>query len=448
MSASTMTLQEKLHLDFGLFEQQLNGQSKSSVHQIRKAAMERFAVLGFPTIRHEEWKYTNIMPIVAHEFHALPTATHITATDVDSFRISGFSGSLVVVENGLFRADLSIIHPQEGVEVLSFADAIAKQHSALEHFSAHAKFDHEALLALNTAFARDGVVVQVARNVSAEQPIHVMYINDARAQNVMSNPRALVVVNESAQVTVIETFHTIGTERSWFNLGFEAVVAPNAVLSHDRLQDDKAQTTITTSTSVAQDRDSKYHSVCVALQGGLVRNNLSSALKGKGGHADFIGLYMPTGKTLIDNHTVVDHAVAHCTSNELYKGILDERGTGVFNGKIFVRKDAQKTQAYQSNRNILLSNTATINTKPQLEIFADDVKCSHGATSGQLDETSLFYLRARGIGKEKARALLLYAFAEEIVQQCANAALQAHIEHRVAELLHQEQELLTDSDND
>jgi Fe-S cluster assembly protein SufD len=445
MSVQTMTLHEKLQMDFSLFEQQLNGQSKSSVHQIRKAAMERFTSLGFPTIRHEEWKYTNVMPLVAHEFHVLASSAHTTSADIQHALIPGFIGSVVVIVNGLFRADLSHIHTESGVSILSFADAVAQRQTAIEHFGRYASFEKESMLALNTAFSRDGVVIHVERNTIAQHPLHIMYVNDTRSGNVMSNPRVLALIEDNAQFTMAETFHTIGSGQSWINLGFEAGIAPNAVLKHDRVQDE-SDLSVTTSTHIMQARDSNYHSVSVSLAGRIIRNNLNTTLNGKGCHADFIGLYMPSGKTLVDNHTVVDHAVAHCTSNELYKGILDERGIGVFNGKIFVRKDAQKTQAYQSNRNILLSNTATINTKPQLEIFADDVKCSHGATSGQLDETSLFYLRARGIGKERAKALLLYAFAEEVVEHCALPAVQQYIEHRIADILHQEQELPADQE--
>jgi Fe-S cluster assembly protein SufD len=447
MSAPALDLKDKLVLDFQAFEQSLNGQSTSSVHTTRKQALKRFAELGFPTVRHEEWKYTNILPAVKHDYATLLDTQNqtlkLTQTDIESLMIPAMDAYVVVVVNGVFAPALSRISPVAGVEVMSFAEALHNHTADIEaHFARYLPFDNDAFAALNTAFARDGIFLRVANNIRMEKPFHFLFVNDARSSSLLAQPRVLALIGTSAEIHVVESYHSIGTtnehHRTMTNIAGEFVLGAHAVLHHTKLQNDVDTTAFIGTTQVHQAASSVFNSVVVTLSGGIVRNNLNTTLSASGTDTHYYGLTLVGGKTLVDNHTFVDHAVPHCTSNELYKTILDERSTGVFNGKILVRQDAQKTLAYQSNRNILLSKDATMNNKPQLEIFADDVKCSHGAATGQLDEEPLFYLQARGIGKEQARAMLLYAFAGEIIEKISNAALRTHIEQIVAKRLHQD----------
>jgi Fe-S cluster assembly protein SufD len=452
MSLEAIDLKGKLALDFQAFEQSLNGQSASPVHTLRKQAMTRFIELGFPTVRHEEWKYTNIIPTVKHDFATLPNtlaheSTTLTKADVEPFLVPSMQAQVLVVVNGVFAPELSSIAAEQGVEVMSFAEALQNHASEVEqHFAQYAAYKDDAFIALNTAFAHDGVFVKVARGVRAETPFHLVFVNDSRQKSILAQPRNLFVLGDNAEVTILETYHSLtptdGTARglvpAFTNVVSEAVLGANAVFHHNKIQNDTDNTTFIGTTQAHQAASSVFNSVVVTLGGGLVRNNLNSTLAASGTDTHYYGLTLVGGKTLVDNHTFMDHAMPHCTSNELYKNILDDHSTGVFNGKILVRPDAQKTLAYQSNRNILLSKNAAMNNKPQLEIFADDVKCSHGAATGQLDEEPMFYLQARGIGKEQARAMLLYAFAGEIIEKVSNERLREYIAAMVAARLHQE----------
>ncbi|TAE29980.1 MAG: Fe-S cluster assembly protein SufD [Candidatus Kapaibacterium sp.] len=441
-----LDFQTSLIKGFTAFETMLNGQKVPPIHDIRRQAMTRFAELGFPTVRHEEWKYTSLVAAIKHDYK-LPSqaASTLTAAEIAPFLIPELDAQTLVFVNGVFAPELSMIHIQKGVTVRSLAEAFHDKHPLVEkHFAKVASFEKDALVALNTAYALNGVFIELERGVVAERPFHLVFVNDTRMSSVFTPVRNLFVLGENAEATVLDNSHTLtASKNDQPHYGFtssvtEIVLGENAHLHHYKLQNDVEASYYVGATSVHQESTSVYNSVVITLSGGIVRNNLSSVLAGKAADAHYYGLYCVNGKTLVDNHTLVDHAVAHCTSNELYKGIMDDRSTGVFNGKIMVREDAQKTLAYQSNRNILLSNNATINTKPQLEIFADDVKCSHGCTTGQLDEESLFYLRARGLDKEQARALLLTAFAGEILEKISLEPLRDRLEAIIAERLHQE----------
>jgi Fe-S cluster assembly protein SufD len=439
-------LQEKLITGFQGIEGSVNGLAQTSIHATRRQAMTRFAELGFPTIRHEEWKYTSLVPALKHEYR-LPaqssseTASRLTSSDIAPFLMPELDAQTLVFVNGVYAPELSMIHVQKGVTVLPLADALHDKHPVVEkHFAHVADWNNDALIALNTAYSLNGAFIEVQRGTVVERPFHLVFVNDARVSSVFAPLRNLFVMGENAEATVLETAHTLasGENHSFTSSVSEGVLAENARLHHYKIQNDVEASYYVGATSVRQEATSLFNSVVITLSGGIVRNNLSTVLGGKAADAHYYGLYCVDGKTLVDNHTFVDHAVAHCTSNELYKGIMDARSTGVFNGKIMVREDAQKTLAYQSNRNILLSNNATINTKPQLEIFADDVKCSHGCTTGQLDEESLFYLRARGLDKEQARALLLTAFAGEVLDKISLESLKNRLESVIAERLEKE----------
>jgi Fe-S cluster assembly protein SufD len=433
-------LQEKFVKEFSLMESALNGQAQTPVHVVRRQAMARFAELGFPTVRHEEWKHTNIMPVVGVDY-ALFSPSELTFTDIEPFLLPDVEANTLVFVNGSFAAHLSNIISDKGIEAMPLSEAFKKKTAVVErHFAQYAPWRDDAMLALNTAFSLNGAYIEVQKNAVVEEPFHLLFLNDSRAHNAFAPTRNLFVLGENAEATIIESAHTFvsGENVGFTNVVSESVLAEGARLHHYKVQNDVAASHFIGALHAHQAASSVLNTVVITLSGGVVRNNLSSTLAGKAADAHFYGLYLVDGKTLVDNHTFADHAVAHCTSNELYKGIMDERSTGVFNGKIMVRPGAQKTLAYQSNRNVLLSPSATVHTKPQLEIFADDVKCSHGCTSGQLDEEALFYLRARGLDKDQARALLLYAFAGEITEKIELEPLRERLESIIAERLHQE----------
>jgi len=289
--------------------------------------------------------------------------------------------------------------------------------------------------ALNTAFLANGLFVLIKRNKQVTKPVYVYHLTDTNADNVFVQPRSLFVIEENAQLQLVELYNNNGLHESFTNEVIEIAVHENARLEYYKVQDENENCHHVGTTHVRQVGKCFTHCVTVTLNGGTIRNNINMVLEASSNEGHLYGLYMVDGKTHVDNHSIVDNVMPNCFSNELYKGIMDGNSTGVFNGKIFVRQDAQKTNAYQSNKNILMSDTSSVNTKPQLEIFADDVKCSHGCTIGQLDEDALFYLRARGIGEKKAKALLLHAFAADILEQIKPEVLRTYLEQKIDDRL-------------
>jgi Fe-S cluster assembly protein SufD len=416
--SSYTDFKDQLLAAFRTNEELMNGESKTPLHQLRRAALQKFEQLGFPTIRHEEWKYSNVTNFLKETFE-LGTPTTLTADDLTSLQIPSMDGNILTFVNGIYNAELSrIISPAEQVQITSFADALKSKPDLLGTYFAHyADYQESAFTALNTALASDGVVIQVPANVTVKQPILLRFITDARESNVASQPRNLILVGKNAEVTVAESFRTLGDQSSFVNIVTEIVVERDARMQYYKVQDETEKAYHIGTTQVQQADNSHFYSATVTLNGSFVRNNLNIVLNGQHAEAYMYGLYMPNGRQHVDNHTLVDHAMPNSYSSELYKGILDDNGTGVFNGKIFVRPDAQKTNAYQSCKNVVLSPGASMNTKPQLEIYADDVKCSHGTTTGKLNDEALFYMRSRGIPKDEARTLLLYAFAQDVLSQ-------------------------------
>ena len=297
-----------------------------------------------------------------------------------------------------------------------------------EHFGKYASIKTESFIALNTAFSYDGAFIHIPGNTVVEQPIHLLYVSDARNAASVAYPRNLVVAEKSSQVKIVESFHCMQSgNHNFTNSVTEIVVKENAIVEFNKIQNETAEAFHINHTEAYLAKNSTFNINTITLGGEIVRNNLHIVLNDENGTAHLYGLYLLNGNQLVDNHTLVDHAKPNCYSNELYKGIIDDKAHGVFNGKIFVRQDAQKTNAYQSNKNILLSNDASMHAKPQLEIFADDVKCSHGATTGQIDEEALFYLRSRGIGEQNARALLNTAFAADVINNITIEALKNNL---------------------
>jgi Fe-S cluster assembly protein SufD len=429
----------RLLTGFSQFEKTLNGSTASPVHARRRDAIEHFDRLGFPTTKHEEWKYTDVKGLLKGEFDFMPNISKasLSGSDLQALLIPGIEANILVFVNGVYQAGLStIISPSDELVIRNLDEAFTSHAPVIEkYFAKLAAYNTNAFVALNTAFARNGTFIQVPSNMVVEKPVIIYHISDTSTGKPVAMPRNLLVAGKNSQASVAEIYLTRGEGTSFTNIVTEIVVQENGNLEHIKIQNEGSQAYNIGTTQVYQARDSKFFSVTVSLNGAIVRNDLNIVLDDQNCEANLYGLYMPTGKTHIDNHSLVDHAKPHSYSNELYKGILDGKSTGVFNGKIFVRQDAQKTNAFQSNRNILLSKDASMNTKPQLEIFADDVKCSHGATTGQLDEDMLFYLRARGIGLDKAKALLMYAFAADVINQIKIEAVRHYVENVISSRL-------------
>lgn len=398
---------------------------------LRREAIESFDKLGFPTTKHEEWKYTNLKDVVTHAlaFSGFNGTGKTTADQIKSFMIAGADAHILVFENGLYNEKLSSgTLDASGVKVLNLASAMELP-EVKQHLGRVASFENESFVALNTAYIQDGVFIHLGKKAEAPRNIHIIYINTSEDAGNVYSVRNLVVAEEGSRAIITESYHSLNGNCSGItNSVTEVVVGKNANVELVKAQLESDKTNHISFTQAIQERDSIFDTVTVTLGGQLVRNNLHIKLNDVNCTSHLFGLYIADGEQLIDNHTLVDHAKPNCFSNELYKGIIDDKASGVFNGKIFVRQDAQKTNAYQSNKNILLSNDAQMNTKPQLEIFADDVKCTHGATTGQLDEEALFYLRARGIGEQSARTLLNIAFVADVLNNIKSEELRNNLQ--------------------
>jgi Fe-S cluster assembly protein SufD len=400
----------------------------ASLLPLRRQAMERFSALGFPTIRHEEWKYTNLMPLIRTPFQ--PAALDLNGLSPKALPFGDVAEHRLVFVNGRFAPQLSALDAlPPGVKVGSLADALRFDAALMEaHLAHYARFEEQTFVALNTALMEDGAFVHVPRGVVVEEPIHLLFVATADGEPTVSHPRNLIALDENSQAKVIETYVGSGDGVYFTNAVTEIVAGQNAVLDHYKVQRESEAAFHVATVQAQLSRSSTVASYSISLGGALVRNDINAVLGGEGGEATLNGLYIVNGAQHVDHHTLIQHAQPHCPSHELYKGILDGKATGVFNGKIYVHPGAQKTDAKQTNQNLLLSRDASINTKPQLEIYADDVRCTHGATVGQLDEDAVFYLRSRGIGLAEARALLTYAFASDILSRIKVESLRTRLE--------------------
>ncbi len=429
---------ESLETRFKDFESGLNGQSKSPVHEIRRNALDTLVKKGLPGPKHEEYKFTNLTRAIEKNFDlTAPLSPFSLGSEVvKSALIKGLDAHNIVFLNGRFSPEYSDEIDVEGLEINSLEAALKEDPEKVESlFNSEADFKEDAFVALNTAFAQHGLVIEIAARAIIEKPIALYFIGDSSKDKLVYNVRNLVRAGKFAEATIIEKFDCFGDDQSLTNVVNEFSVAENAHLKYFKIENDSDNAYHISNTHVSQQSVSNFSANTFALNGAMVRNNLNIKLENEGIETYMNGLYLLDGKTHVDNHTVVDHKMPNCYSNELYKGIMDDSSRGVFNGKIFVRQDAQQTNAFQSNKNILLSDKATVNTKPQLEIWADDVKCSHGCTTGQLDEDALFYLQTRGIQKEKARAILLTAFASDVLENIANEAIKTYLEEIITERL-------------
>lgn len=410
---------------------------KTVTDPLKNSALDIFREIGLPPGKHEEYKYTPISRELEKNFSFQDLATVPVIKEVREYVIPDLDANVLVFLNGVYSADLSAVRsPASQITIQNLETALNEKNTiATAHFNQHINVKGDAFAAWNTADWKAGVFIHVPDKGVVDKPVVFYYINDASAGEVIATYRNLIVTGKSSEVTIVEKFNSSGPGNHFTNLVSEVVVDENARLDFYTIQNDKGNRYQFTQTEIYQKNFSRVNTFTFNLQGRLLRSNLHLIIDGEGIESHMYGLYLLTGNTLADNHTVVDHKKPHSLTNELYKGIMDENSKGVFNGKIFVRPQAQKTNAFQANRNILLSEKATVNTKPQLEIWADDVKCSHGCTTGQLDEEALFYLRARGISKDAARAMMLYAFAGEITDKIAHDGIRNYIDAVISERL-------------
>lgn len=396
------------------------------VAQARESAIAQFERLGFPTTRLEQWRFTSVTPITERTFALANDA----AAKVDRQLTATLSAPVahVVCVNGRFAPNLSATGSlPKGVQVLGLEAALTSNPALVEPYLGKLSLTQSsAFTSLNTAFLRDGVVLLIASGVVLEEPIEIVFASVSEGTGSVSHPRLLIAAGEGSQATVVERY--VGTGNAFTNAVAEVWLGANAVIDHYKLQEEPSDSFHIASMFLHAARSGNFSSHSLTFGGGLVRNEVIATLDGEGIDCTLNGLYLGRGRQLIDNHTTIDHAMPHCSSHEIYKGILAEQSRAVFNGKIIVRPDAQKTDAKQTNKALLLSDDANINTKPELEIFANDVKCTHGAAIGQLDETAMFYLRSRGLGVSESRAMLVHAFAGDILNRVKVAPVREYLE--------------------
>ncbi|MGB1283216.1 MAG: Fe-S cluster assembly protein SufD [Polaribacter sp.] len=410
-----MELKEKIVSSYVAFENEMN--INSEIHDIRTEALQNFEKLGFPTKKLEAWKYTSLNSILKNDYSIFPNKENaIEFADVKKYFIHDIDTYKIVFIDGKYSSFLSdVTHDEKDICLLSSALSKSKYKLVIEnYFNKIAKQDN--LTSLNTAFANEGAYIYIPRNVEVEKPIQIINFTTGSEVATMLQPRNLIVVEENAHVQIIERHQSLTENPVLSNVVTEVFAAKNATVDFYKIQNDHTNASLVDNTYIEQKSNSVVSVHTFSFGGNITRNNLNFYQQGE--HIDSIlkGITIIEGKQHVDHHTLVHHIEPNCESHQDYKGIFDERSTGVFNGKVIVNKEAQKTNAYQQNNNVLISDKATINAKPQLEIFADDVKCSHGCTIGQLDDNALFYMQQRGIPKKEGKALLMYAFANTVLE--------------------------------
>jgi len=436
------TIQERT---IPLYEEIANGYNRlvasdGDLRRARQSAFDKFRLLGFPSIKNEDWKYTNIGRFLKDEFALGVSAGAPSVVLPEAAIIPGLDGYRIVLVNGVWNGEVSGGPLPKGVEIKRVAEAI--QDPALAGYFENGKWGNLAFVHLNTALFTDGLFIRV--NGAVDKPLQIIHLYSAE-RNLMIQPRHVWVVNANAELTVVESVFSVEAEgkrgevktgevKIWVNSLTEIIAHTDSRVDHTVIQAAAAGARLVNHTTVRQKKQSLYNNYTFTLPGAdLVRNDLQARLEEDHTETHLYGLYLAAGQQLVDNHTLVDHQKPSCFSNELYKGVLLEQSTGVFNGKVYVHKDAQKTNAFQQNNNLVISKKATIDSKPELEIFADDVKCSHGSTVGQFSEDAVFYLRARGIGEETAKALLIAAFAFDVTEKIKIRAVENYINQLISQ---------------
>jgi len=408
-------------LEFERFDKAGARAHPSWIYPIRKAGIARFAELGFPTLRDEDWRFTNVAPIAKLPFEPLldPTDHGLKAADLAQFNFMQIQATRLVFVDGFFAPSLSSsVSQAKGAYIGSLAAALGEEHSALEkHLTRYARTEKNTFTALNNAFFSDGAFIYLPEGTPLETPVHLLFVSTGRHRGATSFPRNLIVAEKNSRLTLIESY--VGLQKSVYftNAVTEFVLGDNAMVEHCKFQEECLTAFHMAALHATLGRSANFVSHSIAMGSQLSRNNIHTALDGPGVECVLNGLYLTRDQQLADHWMFVEHAQPHCNSHEYFNGILDGNSKGVFHGRIFVHQLAQKTDAKQTNKNLLLSDSATVDTKPQLEIYADDVKCTHGATVGQLNDEAIFYLRTRGVGSETARRMLIHAFAGEIIER-------------------------------
>lgn len=409
-----------------------------NLRSLRQQAIDAFARRGLPTLKDEEWKYTNVASL-APASHALVTSRDgvVARSKVAPFLLEELSGPRLVFVDGHYRPTFSATERLPAhVRVESLAHALRTTPAVVEaHLGRYASPEAQPFVALNTAFFQDGAYVSLPPGCVFPAPIHLVHVASGATPARASHVRHLLVWGEGAQATVVESYVGLGDAPALTNAVTEIVAGANTVVDHYKLQHETEAATHIGTLQVWQDRATTFTSHVASVGGALVRNDINTEFHGEGGECTLNGLYLVHGRQHVDNHTKIDHRVPHCTSHELYKGILDGESRGIFYGKVFIRKDAQKSSADQTNKNLVLSDNALVNSTPALEIYADDIKASHGSTTGQLDKNALFYLQSRGLDAATARSLLTYAFARDVVQRIRPEPVRAKLEALLFERL-------------
>jgi Fe-S cluster assembly protein SufD len=428
-------LKDKLESSFIVFENELNGQSKSYAHQIRQKAFQYFEENGFPDKQHEEWKYTNLKPILKHDYRIFPKDENaIEFKDVKRYFLSDIDSYKLVFIDGIFSSWLSHT-THEKFDICTFSSMLGKYNDVTEKYFNTILPEKDALASVNTAFAKEGAFIRIKKNQTVDKPVQILFFTTEHPTEVMLQPRNMVVVEENAEVTIVERHQSLSGKAVLTNSATEIFAEPNSRLTYYKIQNDNFEASLIDHTSIKQERNSNVSVNTFTFGNKFVRNNLNFFIEGEHTESHMNGITIIGENQTVDHHTLADHQVPNGYSNELYKGIYDANAHGVFNGKVMVHTDAQKTNAFQQNNNILLTDKAAVDTKPQLEIYADDVQCSHGCTVGQLDEEAMFYLQSRGIPEKEAKALLLYAFANEGLKDVKIPELRKKLNKQIASKL-------------
>ncbi|WP_347172775.1 Fe-S cluster assembly protein SufD [Polaribacter uvawellassae] len=429
-----MELKDKIIESYVAFENDIN--MNTAIHDIRSEALHNFEKLGFPTRKLEEWKYTSLNSVLKNDFSIFPNKENtIEFADVKKYFIHDIDTYKIVFVDGKYSSFLSdTTHEGKDICLMSAVLPKPKYNAIIEkYFNKIAKQDN--LTSLNTAFTNEGAYIRIPKNVEVEKPIQIINFTTGNDVATMVQPRNLIVVEENAHVQIIERHQSLTENAALTNVVTEIFAAKNATVDFYKIQNDKDNASLVDNTYIEQKTNSEVSVHTFSFGGNITRNNLNFYQKGEHVNSILKGITIIEGKQHVDHHTLVNHIEPNCESHQDYKGIFDERSTGVFNGKVIVEKEAQKTNAYQQNNNVLISDKATINAKPQLEIFADDVKCSHGCTIGQLDNDALFYMQQRGIPKKEGKALLMYAFANTVLESVKIPEVKSRINKLIASKL-------------
>jgi Fe-S cluster assembly protein SufD len=432
-----MELKEKLVSSFLAFENKGVLDLDSNVHDIRTASIQNFERDGFPTKKDEEWKYTSLRPLLKHDYSLFPTTEKpVGFKQVKEFLMNEIESYTLIFIDGVFSSFLSdTTHEDCDVCVLSSALTRPKYKMVVDNYFNTIAKENNSLAELNTGFAVEGAFINIPKNTIVPKPIQILNFSTGSEKDVLLQPRNLVIVGENSHVQIIERHQNLSKNSTLTNSVTEIFVHKRAIVDFYKIQNDTDDSSLIDSTFVAQKMQSVASVNTYSFGGKIIRNNLEFYHEGEHITSHLNGISILHDKQHVDNHTLINHKYPNCESHELYKGIYADKSTGVFNGKVIVQQEAQKTNAFQQNNNILIDDGATINAKPQLEIFADDVKCSHGCTIGQLDENALFYMQSRGIPKREAKALLLFAFGNDVVEKIKIPQLKTRITKLIAENL-------------